>query len=47
MIQFSKPRRSLNAAMDQFRRHEVSARDLLGGGVSMSNEGMINFFFAI
>lgn len=32
MIQFSKPRRALNKSLDQFRRHEVSARDLLGTG---------------
>lgn len=31
MIQFSKPRRALNKALDQYRRHEVNARDLLGG----------------
>ncbi|KAH8117014.1 hypothetical protein DFH11DRAFT_1143982 [Phellopilus nigrolimitatus] len=30
MIQFSKPRRALNKSLDQFRRHEVNARDLLG-----------------
>jgi regulator of nonsense transcripts 1 len=29
MIQFSKPRRTLTKAMDQFRRHETSARDYL------------------
>ena len=33
MIQFSKPRRTLVKAMDQFRRHETSARDYLGGGM--------------
>ncbi|KAI0693336.1 AAA domain-containing protein [Cytidiella melzeri] len=32
MIQFSKPRRTLVKAMDQFRRHETSARDYLGNG---------------
>ena len=32
MIQFSKPRRTLAKAMDQFRRHETSARDYLGNG---------------
>ncbi|TFK72708.1 hypothetical protein BDN72DRAFT_293774 [Pluteus cervinus] len=31
MIQFSKPRRSLGKSMDQFRRHETSARDFLSG----------------
>ncbi|KIK61859.1 hypothetical protein GYMLUDRAFT_557711 [Collybiopsis luxurians FD-317 M1] len=31
MIQFSKPRRSLGKSMDQFRRHEINARDYLGG----------------
>ncbi|KIY71086.1 hypothetical protein CYLTODRAFT_149008 [Cylindrobasidium torrendii FP15055 ss-10] len=34
MIQFSKPRRTLSKAMDQFKRHETSARDYLGGGPS-------------
>ncbi|PCH35143.1 ATP dependent helicase [Wolfiporia cocos MD-104 SS10] len=34
MIQFSKPRRTLVKAMDQFRRHETSARDYLGSGVT-------------
>ncbi|KAG7092951.1 hypothetical protein E1B28_009253 [Marasmius oreades] len=29
MIQFSKPRRSLAKAMDQFRRHETNARDFI------------------
>lgn len=29
MIQFSKPRRALNKSLDQYRRHEVSARDAL------------------
>jgi regulator of nonsense transcripts 1 len=32
MIQFSKPKRSLNKAMDPFRRHEVSAREALSNG---------------
>ena len=32
MIQFSKPKRSLNKAMDPFRRHEVSAREALNNG---------------
>ncbi|KAK0482609.1 AAA domain-containing protein [Armillaria novae-zelandiae] len=31
MIQFSKPRRTLVKSMDQFRRHETSARDFLSG----------------
>ena len=31
MIQFSKPKRSLSKAMDQFRRHETSARDYMSG----------------
>uniref|UniRef100_A0A0W0FF72 AAA+ ATPase domain-containing protein n=1 Tax=Moniliophthora roreri TaxID=221103 RepID=A0A0W0FF72_MONRR len=31
MIQFSKPKRPLSKAMDQFRRHETNARDYLGG----------------
>ncbi|CAK5277486.1 unnamed protein product [Mycena citricolor] len=30
MIQFSKPRRTLSKSMDQFRRHETSARDYIG-----------------
>ncbi|THH20883.1 hypothetical protein EW146_g550 [Bondarzewia mesenterica] len=30
MIQFSKPRRTLTKSMDQFRRHETSAREYLG-----------------
>ncbi|TDL24982.1 hypothetical protein BD410DRAFT_785737 [Rickenella mellea] len=29
MIQFSKPRRALNKSLDQFRRHEVNAREML------------------
>ncbi|KAF5330996.1 hypothetical protein D9619_005221 [Psilocybe cf. subviscida] len=29
MIQFSKPRRSLGKSMEQFRRHETSARDYI------------------
>jgi len=29
MIQFSKPKRSLSKAMEQFRRHETSARDYM------------------
>ncbi|KAG8898911.1 hypothetical protein FRB99_007071 [Tulasnella sp. 403] len=29
MIQFSKPRRALNKAVDQYRRHEVNAREVL------------------
>ncbi|CAL1705459.1 unnamed protein product [Somion occarium] len=33
MIQFSKPRRTLVKAMDQFRRHETIARDYLGNGM--------------
>ncbi|KAM5538133.1 hypothetical protein V8D89_008330 [Ganoderma adspersum] len=37
MIQFSKPRRTLGKAMDQFRRHETSARDYLGNGSIMSD----------
>ena len=31
MIQFSKPKRTLSKAMDQFRRHETSARDFMPG----------------
>ena len=31
MIQFSKPKRSLSKAMDQFRRHETCARDYMSG----------------
>ncbi|KAI5900585.1 uncharacterized protein SCHCODRAFT_02039777 [Schizophyllum commune H4-8] len=31
MIQFSKPRRTLASSMDQFRRHETTARDYLSG----------------
>ncbi|KAI0726685.1 AAA domain-containing protein [Fomitopsis betulina] len=34
MIQFSKPRRTLSKAMDQFRRHETSARDYLGNNTA-------------
>lgn len=33
MIQFSKPRRTLGKAMDQFRRHETNARDYLNNGM--------------
>jgi len=29
MIQFSKPRRALDKSLDQFRRHEVSAKEAL------------------
>jgi regulator of nonsense transcripts 1 len=29
MIQFSKPRRALNKSLDQYRRHEVSAKEAL------------------
>ena len=36
MIQFSKPRRALNKSLDQFRRHEVNAKDLLGGSSGRS-----------
>ena len=32
MIQFSKPKRTLPKAMEQFRRHETSARDYMPGG---------------
>jgi regulator of nonsense transcripts 1 len=41
MIQFSKPRRALVKPMDAFRRHEVNAKDLLGGsnGFIGSNDG--------
>jgi len=31
MIQFSKPRRALSKAMEQFRRHEVNAKEALSG----------------
>jgi len=31
MIQFSKPKRTLSKAMDQFRRHETCARDYMSG----------------
>ncbi|GJE87034.1 ATP dependent helicase [Phanerochaete sordida] len=34
MIQFSKPRRTLSKAMDQFRRHETSARDYMTNGMN-------------
>ncbi|KAI0636573.1 RNA helicase-domain-containing protein [Trametes polyzona] len=37
MIQFSKPRRTLVKAMDQFRRHETSARDYLSNGGMMGD----------
>lgn len=36
MIQFSKPRRTLSKSMDQFRRHDSSARELLNN-VPMSS----------
>ena len=39
MIQFSKPRRALNKAIDQYRRHEVNARDLMGGPSSSGRSG--------
>lgn len=39
MIQFSKPRRTLNKSMDQFRRHEVSAREYLSTS-TLSSDGM-------
>jgi regulator of nonsense transcripts 1 len=32
MIQFSKPRRSLNKSMEPFRRFETDARDFMGRG---------------
>jgi len=31
MIQFSKPKRTLSKAMDQYRRHETNARDYMSG----------------
>jgi len=34
MIQFSKPRRTLANSMEQFRRHETTARDYLPSGPS-------------
>jgi regulator of nonsense transcripts 1 len=34
MIQFSKPRRSLNKSMEPFRRFETNAKDLLGNNNS-------------
>lgn len=40
MIQFSKPRRTLGKAMDQFRRHETSARDYLGSS-GIPSEGAL------
>jgi regulator of nonsense transcripts 1 len=43
MIQFSKPRRSLVKSMDQFRRHESNARDLIGSALPMS-DGMTPAF---
>ena len=39
MIQFSKPRRTLMKSMDQFRRHEVNAREALGSSGFL--DGMI------
>lgn len=33
MIQFSKPRRTLVKAMEQFRRHETNARDYMSNGM--------------
>ncbi|KAJ3760813.1 ATP dependent helicase [Lentinula raphanica] len=41
MIQFSKPRRSLGKSMEQFRRHEINARDFIGGqnGGGLSSDG--------
>lgn len=32
MIQFSKPRRTLVKSMDQYRRHDTSAREYMNGG---------------
>lgn len=48
MIQFSKPRRALNKSLDQFRRHEVNARDLLSttGGRSGTPSGTPSRFDA-
>ncbi|KAJ4478469.1 AAA domain-containing protein [Lentinula aciculospora] len=40
MIQFSKPRRSLGKSMDQFRRHEINARDYISGqGGGLTSDG--------
>lgn len=41
MIQFSKPKRTLSKAMDQFRRHETSARDYLPGTVDDRESGFL------
>jgi regulator of nonsense transcripts 1 len=38
MIQFSKPRRTLVKAMEQFRRHESSARDFLPSGAGVASD---------
>ncbi|KIJ26431.1 hypothetical protein M422DRAFT_38225 [Sphaerobolus stellatus SS14] len=37
MIQFSKPRRTLMKSMDQFRRHEINAREALGSTGYLEN----------
>ncbi|KAG8801148.1 hypothetical protein FRC17_006710, partial [Serendipita sp. 399] len=39
MIQFSKPKRSLNKAMDPYRRHEISAREALSSGPIVDGTG--------
>ncbi|KAG8760807.1 hypothetical protein FRC14_001835 [Serendipita sp. 396] len=39
MIQFSKPKHSLDKAMDPFRRHEISAREALSSGPVVDGTG--------
>ncbi|KAF7986584.1 hypothetical protein HWV62_26348 [Athelia sp. TMB] len=46
MIQFSKPRRSLNKSMDQFRRHETVAKDYMTGGPTGGRSGTPSRFDA-
>lgn len=47
MIQFSKPKRSLNKAMDPFRRHEVSAKEALGNGSGFEGEARVIYITQI
>ena len=39
MIQFSKPRKTLSKPLDQFRRHEINAREALGGLNGIMGDG--------
>jgi regulator of nonsense transcripts 1 len=47
MIQFSKPKRSLNKAMDPFRRHEVSAKEAMSNGSGFDGEFSTGLSYSI